>query len=255
MAEQLLAGQHAVVTGGGTGIGRASAEALAAAGAGVTLMGRDEKRLESVAAALPGARWQRLDVTDEASVADAFEAAGSTAPVTILVNNAGGESTAPFMRTTVEQWRQMLDVNLTGTFLCTRAALPQMLDAGQGRIINIASTAGLKGYPYTSAYTASKHGVVGLTRSLALEMARKPVTVNCVCPGFTDTELVSRSLDRIVEKTGRSRDQALTEFVKSNPQGRLVEVDEVAAAVVWLALPVNRAITGQSLVVAGGEIM
>lgn len=255
MSTTPLAGQHAVITGGGTGIGLASAKALAEAGARVTLMGRDAGRLESAAADIDGAGWQRVDVTDEASVAEAFAAAAETAAVTILVNNAGGESTAPFVRTTLAQWQQMLAVNLTGTFLCTRAALPQMLEAGHGRVISIASTAGLKGYPYTSAYTASKHGVVGLTRSLALEMARRPVTVNCVCPGFTDTELVSRSLDRIVEKTGRSRDQALTEFVKSNPQGRLVEVDEVAAAVVWLALPVNRAITGQSLVVAGGEIM
>jgi len=255
VATLTLARRHAVITGGGTGIGLAAARGLAAEGARVTLMGRDAARLEAAAAQIDGAACQPVDVTDEQSVARAFASLASRGPVSILVNNAGAEATAPFVRTTTEQWQRMLAVNVAGEFLCTRAALPQMLEAGFGRIINVASTAGLKGYPYTGAYTAAKHGVVGLTRSLALEMARRPVTVNCVCPGFTDTELLERSLERIVEKTGRTREQALAEFVKSNPQGRLVAVDEAAAAGVWLALPVNRAVTGQSLVVAGGEVM
>lgn len=248
-------GRHAVVTGGGSGIGLAIARALHDAGARVTLMGRSVERLRGVLDSLPGAAGIAVDVADEASVAQAFAEAEALAPVDILVNNAGAAVTAPVARTSLDQFRAMLDVNLLGPFLCTRAVLPAMTRRDYGRIITVASTSGLKGYAYTGAYCASKHGVIGLTRTLALELARTGVTANAVCPGFTDTELVERSLDNIVAKTGRSRDEALAELVKHNPQARLIDPAEVAAAVLYLCSEQARSITGQSLVVAGGEIM
>jgi NAD(P)-dependent dehydrogenase (short-subunit alcohol dehydrogenase family) len=251
-----LDGRHAVVTGGGRGIGAAVAQALAAAGARVTLMGRDEAQLQQRLESLPVGRAVRCDVTDEASVAAALaEAAEALGPAAILVNNAGAAESAPLVRTSLELFRRMLDVNLIGTFLCSRAVLPAMLEAGFGRIVNVASVAGLKGAAYVSAYCAAKHGVVGLTRALALETAKRGVTVNAVCPSYTDTDMTRRAIANIALKTGRSAAEAEAELVGKNPQGRLIRPDEVAATVLWLCAPGAEAITGQAIAVAGGEVM
>lgn len=251
-----LEGQHALVTGGSRGIGAAIAAALAEAGARLSLFGRDAERLQAQAQQLGGAvHTEVCDVTEPEAVARAIRGAeAALGPVHILVNNAGQAESQPFLRTDRALWERMLAVNLTGAFLCTQAALPGMLQAGWGRIVNIASTAGLKGYPYVAAYCAAKHGLIGLTRALALELARKNITVNAVCPGFTETELLQASLAHIVQKTGRSPDEARAELTKTNPQGRLVTPQEVAQAVLWLCLPGSAAINGQAIVVAGGEI-
>ncbi len=196
------------------------------------------------------------DVTDADAVAAAFaDAAKAVGVPSILVNNAGGAESAPFRRTGPDLWRSMIELNLTSTYLCTSQALPAMLEAGYGRIVNIASTAGLKGYAYVTAYCAAKHGVIGLTRALALETARKGVTVNAVCPGYTDTDMAHRTIANIVEKTHCSEDEARAQLAHHNPQGRLVDPAEVADAVAWLALPGSAAVTGQAIAVAGGEIM
>jgi NAD(P)-dependent dehydrogenase (short-subunit alcohol dehydrogenase family) len=251
-----LEGRHAVVTGGGRGIGAAAAQALAREGASITLMGRDEPRLCEVAETLPVGRAVRCDVTDETSVAAAFaEAAEAFGPVAILVNNAGTAEAAPLVRTSLELFRRLLDVNLIGTFLCSRAVLQAMLEGGFGRIVNVASVAGLKGAPYVSAYCAAKHGVVGLTRALALETASRGITVNAVCPSYTDTDMTRRAIANIVDRTGRSAADAEAELVRKNPQGRLIRPEEVAATVLWLCAPGAEAITGQAIAVAGGEVM
>jgi NAD(P)-dependent dehydrogenase (short-subunit alcohol dehydrogenase family) len=251
-----LEGRHAVVTGGGRGIGAAIASALADAGARITLMGRSEAALQEKASALPAAQAIRCDVTEEAGVAAAFaEATRAFGPVTILVNNAGAAASAPFVRISLELFRGMLEVNLIGTFLCSRAALPDMLEVGFGRIVNVASVAGLKGAAYASAYCAAKHGVIGLTRALALETVSKGITVNAVCPSYTDTDMARAAIANIVEKTGRSAEQAEAELVGKNPQGRLIRPEEVAATVLWLCAPGTEAITGQAIAVAGGEVM
>ena len=251
-----LDGRHAVVTGGGRGIGLAIATALAAEGARVTLLGRDEARLNKTAGTLPIAQAVLCDVTCEASVDAAFDqATRDFGPAAILVNNAGAAESAPLARTSLELFRRMLDVNLVGTFLCSRAALPDMLDAGFGRIVNVASVAGLKGAAYVSAYCAAKHGVIGLTRALAMETATKGITVNAVCPSYTDTDMTRRAIANIIEKTGRSAAEAEAELVRKNPQGRLIRPEEVAATVLWLCAPGTEAITGQAIAVAGGEVM
>lgn len=244
---------HAVVTGGGSGIGAAIATALANEGVRITLMGRTLKRLQSLA--LPGAQCVVCDVSDPASVQSAFDAAAETGGIDILVNNAGEVESQPFLRTSVDLWQRLLDVNLTGTFLCTKQVLPGMVERGFGRVVNVASTAALTGYAYVAAYCAAKHGVLGLTRALALEVAKKGVTVNAVCPGYTDTEIVSQAIARIVEKTGRSAEQARAELAAANPQGRLVTPHEVASTVTWLCRRESSAITGQAIAVAGGETM
>lgn len=250
-----LSGRHAVVTGGGRGIGAAIARALADAGAKVTLIGRSEAELRERAATLPAAQAVPCDITDEARVAAAFvDAARTFGPVTVLINNAGIAESAPLVRTSLELFRRMLDVNLIGTFLCSRAALPDMLEASFGRIVNVASIAGLKGAAYVSAYCAAKHGVIGLTRALALETATKGITVNAVCPSYTDTDMARGAIANIVEKTGRSAQQAEAELVKKNPQGRLIRPEEVAATVLWLCGPGTDAITGQAIAIAGGEM-
>ena len=247
------ADRHAVVTGGGSGIGAAIAKALSAAGARVTLMGRDPDRLMTMAEKL-GTAYQAADVTDRDQLATAFAAAGKQhGTITILVNNAGAAEAAPFGKMDDELWDRLIAVNLTGVYNCTRAAINAMAEASAGRVVNIASTAGLKGYAYVAAYCAAKHGVVGLTRALALEYAKKGVTVNAVCPGYTNTEIIEASLDKIVAATGRSRDEALAELVKVNPQRRLIEPEEVAATVMWLCQ--QESITGQAIAVAGGEVM
>lgn len=246
----------ALITGGGSGIGLAAARALVKAGYHVILAGRDKARLSAAADHLPGTKTCSLDVTDEAAVTLAFQnlAAAGTMP-DILVNNAGAATTAPLHRTSLQDWNAMLAVNLTGAFLCTRAALPHMKEQKFGRIITVASTAGLKGYAYTAAYAAAKHGAIGMTRSLALELARTGVTANAVCPGFTDTDIVSTSVANIVEKTGRSTEDAVRELTRHNPEGRLIRPEEVADTILWLARPEGGAMNGQAIAVAGGEIM
>lgn len=249
--------RHALVTGGGQGIGVAAVRALRALGMNVTLLGRRLPVLQAVVDTDP-ARLHAVaaDVADPAQVAEALASARERfGPVQVLVNNAGQALSAPFHKMDMALWRQMLDVNLTGTMVCTQAVLPDMLAAGWGRVVNVASTAGQVGYAYVSAYCAAKHGVVGLTRSLALELAAKGITVNAVCPGYTETDIVRESIERVVAKTGRTHEQALAEFVKSNPQGRLVQPEQVADAIAWLCGEGAAAVTGQSISVSGGEVM
>lgn len=255
----VLDGRHALVTGGARGIGLACAQALQQRGATLTLLGRDRVALDAAVADLSKhgkVNAVVADIADEASVRTAFEqAAQHGGTVDILVNNAGQAVSQRFDRTDAETWQSMLAVNLTGTYHCTQAALSGMLAAGWGRIINVASTAGLIGYPYVSAYCAAKHGVVGLTRALALELARKGITVNAVCPGFTETDIVRDAVSNIVSKTGRSAEAARDELAARNPQGRLVQPAEVAETVAWLALPSSSSINGQAIAVDGGEVM
>jgi NAD(P)-dependent dehydrogenase (short-subunit alcohol dehydrogenase family) len=251
-----LAGRHALVTGGGTGIGAAIAGALAAEGAKLTLVGRRRDRLEAVAGQIPQCLVAPADVTDRAQVEQAFAAAREAqGAISILVNNAGAAQSAPFAKLTAEAWRAAMAVNLDALLHTSQAALPDLLAADHGRIVTIASTAGLKGYAYTSAYSAAKHGAIGLTRALAAEYAKTNLTVNTVCPGFTDTELASQAVANIHAKTGRSEEQVRADLAAFNPQQRLIDPAEVANAVVWLCLPESRSVTGQAIVVAGGEIM
>lgn len=253
--------RHAFVTGAGSGIGKAIALALAAEGHIVSLAGRRAGPLEAVRDEIRAAGGEAIvhdgfDVTDatavERGIAAAIAAAGDIA---VLVNCAGEAPSAPFEKTDFALWQRVLSINLTGVYIVTQAALPSVRRAGKGRIVNVASTAGLTGYAYVSAYCASKHGVIGLTRALALELARTDVTVNAVCPGFTDTPLIDGALDTITEKTGRSREEARASLARSNPQGRLVSPAEVAHTVSWLVSEGSSAITGQAVAVAGGEIL
>jgi NAD(P)-dependent dehydrogenase (short-subunit alcohol dehydrogenase family) len=254
-----LAGQHALVTGGGSGIGLAIAKRLGALGASLTLFGRAMDRLEAAAAALQGtARCDpvQADVGDAAAVRRAFEALDERGrTLRILINNAGVAKSAKFADTDWPLWEEMLRVNLTGAYHCIQAALPRIVAAGGGRIVTIASTAGLIGYPYVSAYCAAKHGVIGLTRALAAEYALRGVTFNAVCPGYTDTDMTRRTVANIVAKTGRVEDEARAVLTARNPQQRLVTPDEVAAAVAWLCLPEAAAVNGQTISVSGGEVM
>ncbi|MDR3493840.1 MAG: SDR family NAD(P)-dependent oxidoreductase [Ancalomicrobiaceae bacterium] len=254
-----LAGSHALVTGAGSGIGAAIARRLAAAGARVTLAGRREAPLRGVAAELPEGSAMvvaEFDVTSPEAIDRGLAVAHAAfGPVSILVNNAGAAETAPFAKMTLEQWQRVIAVDLTSVFLVTQAVLADVRAAPAGRIINIASTAGLKGYRYVSAYSAAKHGVIGLTRSLALELAKTGVTVNAVCPGYTDTPLVAEAVAAIIAKTGRSEAEVIAELTAGNPQGRLIRPDEVADTVLWLASPAARSITGQAIAIAGGEVM
>jgi NAD(P)-dependent dehydrogenase (short-subunit alcohol dehydrogenase family) len=245
---------HALVTGGGRGIGREIASTLVRAGATVTVLGRNRATLDDAVAAGSAHFAGVADVADQAAVGAAIAEAAGRQPIDILIANAGVAETAPFGKSDAAMFRRMLDVDFMGVVHAVQAVLPSMKEREYGRIVAIASTAGLKGYAYATAYGAAKHAVVGLVRSLALELANTRVTVNAVCPGFTDTDLVAGSIDNIMKKTGRSRGQAVAELSRHNPQGRLVTPAEVADTVLWLCSEGASAITGQAIVVAGGEV-
>jgi 3-hydroxybutyrate dehydrogenase len=249
-----LAGRHAFVTGGGRGIGRAIAAELARAGAAVTVIGRNDAPLRETIAAGEAAGCGVADVTDVVEVKREVAAAqAARGPIAILVNNAGSAVSSPFIKTDPAVFRTLWNEHLMGTVYTTQAVLPGMLERGFGRIVNIASTAGLRGSAYITAYCAAKHAMVGLTRALAAEVAARGVTVNAVCPGYTDTELVRDSIARVAEKTGRAREEVLAQYVKA-PIGRLITPQEVAAAVLYLCSPQAAAVTGTTLAISGGEM-
>ena len=242
--------RHALVTGGGSGIGRAIALALAEEGIAVTICGRRAEALRAVEH--PRVHGIVADVTDPVSIAALYEQAqAARGPFEIVVANAGASASARAAKVTLDEWRAALDVNLTGAFLTVQPALAAMTSAGRGRVVFIASTAGLKGYPYVAPYVAAKHGVIGLTRALAAETAKSGVTVNAVCPGFAETDMLARSIEAIIAKTGRSHAEARAAL--ANPQGRLVTPEEVAGAVLWLVSDAARSVTGQTISIAGGE--
>lgn len=249
----------AIVTGGGTGIGRATAMTLAARGADIVLLGRTERTLKATAVDIRlesdvTVHVRTLDVTDGDAVARTFtELIAEHGPPAILVNNAGGTGSAPFTKLDRDTWEATLALNLTSVYACTHAVLPAMLAAGYGRIINIASTAGLEGYPYVAGYCAAKHGVVGLTRALAAEMTGKGINVNAVCPGFTDTEMLQASIRTIAARTGRSEADARDELAATNAHGRLIIPEEVADMVAALCGPAANTVTGQAIEITGED--
>jgi NAD(P)-dependent dehydrogenase (short-subunit alcohol dehydrogenase family) len=256
MTNNFLVGRHAIVTGGNRGIGAAIAWALARAGAALTLMGRDALKLVETGTRIANecgvdVMTIECDVSDETSVVSAFAKAGDAY---ILVNNAGQAKGAELKDTSRRMWDSAIAVNLTGTFLCSQQALPRMLRNGEGRIINVASTAGLKGYTRLTAYAAAKHGVVGFTRALAAETARSGVTVNAVCPAYTEGAMSERAIAQIAQHRQIPAEDARKKLERLIPIGRLIKPEEVAATVVWLCAPESSAITGQAIAVAGGEV-
>jgi NAD(P)-dependent dehydrogenase (short-subunit alcohol dehydrogenase family) len=259
--EKYLAGKHAIVTGASRGIGAAIARELAKLGATLTLMAREPGALMETAKRIgkeTGARVIGIacDISDEKSVQQSFATAYKQhGPGHVLVNNAGQAEGASFADTGRELWDRMLAVNLTGTYLCIRQVLPQMLEAKAGRIINIASTAGLKGYSHVAAYCAAKHGIVGLTRALAIETAKHGITVNAVCPSYTDTPMTDANVEKLAASLGRLSEDARKLLTRTIPRGSLITPEEVANAVAWLCSPQASAITGQAIAVAGGEVM
>jgi NAD(P)-dependent dehydrogenase (short-subunit alcohol dehydrogenase family) len=255
-------GKIALITGGGRGIGRAVAFAFAREGARVALVARTASEVERVAAEIADecdveTVSATCDVSDAAAVNRAFASLAEKfgRGCDVLVNNAGVAESAPILKTDDEMWQRHLAINLTGTFLCTRAALPRMIERGWGRIINVASIAGKTGAPYIAAYAASKHGVLGLTRSVALEVATKGVTVNAICPGYVDTDMTTRALENIEAKTGRPAAETLEAIKRMSPQQRLVAPEEVAALALLLASDEGRGINGQAINVDGGSVL
>jgi 3-hydroxybutyrate dehydrogenase len=252
-----LSGRSAIVTGAGRGIGAAIGAALASAGAQVILSARSRDEIEQTASAIAaqGGRVTAVpcDVTDETAVAALVRSAhAELGRIDILVNNAGTASSAPLNELTLDEWNRLLAVNATGTFLCTRAVLPEMIDRGAGRVVNVASVSGLVGARYVAGYTAAKHAVVGFTRAVAAEVARSGVTVNAVCPGYVDTPMTAHTIDNIVQKTGRTRDEAERAITRMSGHGRLVSPEEVADAVVWLSGDGAASVNGQAIAIDGG---
>jgi NAD(P)-dependent dehydrogenase (short-subunit alcohol dehydrogenase family) len=249
-----LVGGHALVTGGGSGVGKAIALALAEAGVAVTICGRRAEALERVAATSERIHAMTCDVTDEHAVSGVYERAeAARGPFDIVVANAGAADSAPAHRIALADWKKTLDVNLTGAFLTVQPALAGMAARKSGRIVFIASVAGLKGYAYVAPYVAAKHGVIGLMRALAAETAKSGVTVNAVCPGYVETDMLDHAVSSIVAKTGRSADDARATLAAANPQNRFIQPDEVAETVLWLCGDKAGSITGQAISISGGE--
>jgi NAD(P)-dependent dehydrogenase (short-subunit alcohol dehydrogenase family) len=246
-----LSGKNILITGGGTGVGAVMAKQFAEAGGTVTVAGRTRKTLEQAASQHASIKVATVDITDEESVKALFDEIGV---MDIVVANAGASSSAPLAKTSLADWQQMIDVNLTGTFLTLKEGLVRLKGKDWGRLIAVASTAGLKGYPYVAPYAAAKHGVIGLIKSMALEVAKSGITANALCPGFLNTEMTERSIANIMEKTGMSADDALKALAKNNPQGRLIEPEEVAAAALNLCGPHSEGLNGVALSISGGEI-
>lgn len=247
----MLAGHRVLITGGGSGVGADMALAFAAAGAEVVVAGRRREALDAVVAGEPRMRAIEADVSVENDVVQLFAAAG---PVDIVIANAGAAESAPITRTSIDVWQRMMAVNLTGVFLTLREGVRQLEGRGWGRLITVASSAGLRGYAYVSAYTAAKHGAVGLTRAVAQEVAGSGITANALCPGYVDTELTERTIANIMATTGRSHGEALRALTRANPQGRLVQPAEVTAAALWLCGPGSAAVNGQAIAIDGGEL-